>query len=267
MKIRRRGRLAGIGLILMVLAIVEAAVAADLVDAALVPLPTKVVARFAEIILSGKFVQPLAQTLRLLIIGYSMGCILGIAMGLLMGRWRAFYNLFEPLLEMLRPLPKPALLPPLMLFLGLGSAMKITIVALAVFFPVVINTVQGVVGVDRILVDCGRTFGHSPIRVLLHIILPAALPTILTGMRVGLALGLILVVLAEMLAGTGGVGYLIIDMQRSFRMIDMYAWIVLLALFGYLLNAVFVVIERRIMIWRFQRGKSQLGQELRRAIE
>jgi ABC-type nitrate/sulfonate/bicarbonate transport system permease component len=232
-----------------------------------VPLPTKVAARFAEIILSGKFVQPLAQTLRLLIIGYSMGCILGIAMGLLMGRWRAFYNLFEPLLETLRPLPKPALLPPLMLFLGLGSPMKITIVALAVFFPVLTNTIQGVVGVDRILVDCGRTFGHSPSRVLLHIILPAALPAILTGMRVGLALGLILVVLAEMLAGTGGVGYLIIDMQRSFRMIDMYAWIVLLALLGYLLNAAFVVIERRIMIWRFQRGKSQLGQELSRAIE
>ena len=165
----------------MVLAVVEAAVAVDLVDAALVPLPTKVAGRLAEIILSGKFVQPLAQTLRLLIIGYSIGCILGITMGLLMGSSRAFYNLFEPLLEMLRPLPKPALLPPLVLFLGLGSPMKITIVALAVFFPVVINTIQGVVGVDRILVDSGRTFGHSPIRVLLNIILPAALPTILPG--------------------------------------------------------------------------------------
>ena len=245
----------------------KAAVFAGLVDGALVPSPTKVGGRLVEIIISGKFVQPLAQTLRLLIIGYSIGCILGIIMGLLMGRWRTFYNLFEPLLEMLRPLPKPALLPPLMLFLGLGSPMKITIVALAVFFPVVINTIQGVVGVDRILIDCGRTFGHSPIRVLSNIVLPAALPTILTGMRVGLALGLILVVLAEMLTGTGGVGYLIIDMQRSFRMVDMYAWIVLLALFGYVLNAAFVVIERRIMIWRFQHGKSQSRQELRSAIE
>ena len=76
-------------------------------------------------------------------------------------------------------------------------------------------------------------------------------------MRVGLALGLILVVLAEMLTGTGGVGYVIVDMQRSFRTIDMYAWIVLLALFGYVLNAAFVAVERRITIWRFQRGKSQ----------
>lgn len=267
MKIWRCGQLAGIGLILMVLAVVEAAVAVDLVDGALVPSPTKVAGRFAEIILSGKFVQPLGQTLRLLIIGYSIGCILAIIMGLLMGSSRAFYNLFEPLLEMLRPLPKPALLPPLVLFLGLGSPMKITIVALAVFFPVVINTIQGVVGVDRILVDSGRTFGHSPIRVLLNIILPAALPTILTGMRVGLALGLILVVLAEMLTGTGGVGYVIVDMQRSFRTIDMYAWIVLLALFGYVLNAAFVAVERRITIWRFQRGKSQPRQELTSAIE
>jgi ABC-type nitrate/sulfonate/bicarbonate transport system permease component len=79
--------------------------------------------------------------------------------------------------------------------------------------------------------------------------LPAAAPMILAGMRVGLGLALILVVLAEMLAGTGGLGYLIVDMQRSFRIVDMYAWIVLLALLGYGLNAVFVALERRFVVW------------------
>jgi ABC-type nitrate/sulfonate/bicarbonate transport system permease component len=72
---------------------------------------------------------------------------------------------------------------------------------------------------------------------------------ILAGMRVGLGLALILVVLAEMLAGTGGLGYLIVDMQRSFRIVDMYAWLVLLALLGYALNAVFVALERRFVAW------------------
>jgi ABC-type nitrate/sulfonate/bicarbonate transport system permease component len=81
------------------------------------------------------------------------------------------------------------------------------------------------------------------------VILPAAAPLILAGMRVGLGLALILVVLAEMLAGTGGLGYLIVDMQRSFRIVDMYAWIVLLALLGYGLNAVFVALERRFVVW------------------
>jgi ABC-type nitrate/sulfonate/bicarbonate transport system permease component len=81
------------------------------------------------------------------------------------------------------------------------------------------------------------------------VILPAAAPMILAGMRVGLGLALILVVLAEMLAGTGGLGYLIVDMQRSFRIVDMYAWLVLLALLGYGLNAVFVALERRFAVW------------------
>jgi ABC-type nitrate/sulfonate/bicarbonate transport system permease component len=166
-----------------------------------------------------------------------------------MGRLKPVHDLLEPLLEMLRPLPKVALLPPLMLLLGLGIGFKVTIVALGVFFPVVVNTIQGARGVDRTLVDCARTFGRGSGALLWRVILPAAAPMILAGMRVGLGLALILVVLAEMLAGTGGLGYLIVDMQRSFRIVDMYAWLVLLALLGYALNAVFVALERRFVVW------------------
>src|SRR5262249_41784132 len=146
-------------------------------------------------------------------------------------------------------LPKPALLPPLILFLGLGDAMKIAVVGLAVFFPVLINTVQGVRGVDRVLVDTARTFGHGPKAILARVIFPASLPLILAGMRVSLALGLILVVIAEMLAGTGGLGYLILDMQRTFRVKEMYAWLVILAVLGYALNAIFLEVERRAIRW------------------
>jgi ABC-type nitrate/sulfonate/bicarbonate transport system permease component len=79
------------------------------------------------------------------------------------------------------------------------------------------------------------------------------MPLILAGMRVALGLGLILVVIAEMLAGTGGLGYLIIDMQRSFRVRDMYAWIVILAVLGYALNAAFLVLEQRVIHWALAR--------------
>jgi ABC-type nitrate/sulfonate/bicarbonate transport system permease component len=246
-------RALGAGVIVLALAAVEGAVRAKWVNPALIPAPSDVALRVGSIFSSGELLTPLWETLYLLFAAYFAASALAILVGLLMGRFAALYNLLEPLMEVLRPLPKPALLPPLILFLGLGDAMKLTVIGLGVFFPVLINTVQGVRGVDPVLVDTGRTFRCGRAALLFRIVLPAALPLILAGMRVALGLGLILVVIAEMLAGTGGLGYLIIDMQRSFRVKDMYAWIVILAILGYGLNAVFLAIEQRVIHWALAR--------------
>lgn len=227
----------------------ESAGRADMVNRAIVPLPSDVLARMAAIFAEGEVVAPFLTTTYLLFTAYFLASALAIAAGLVIGRSRVAFNLFEPLLELVRPLPKPALLPPLMLLLGIGDAMKITVVGLAVFFPVLINTVQGVQGVDAVQINMGRTFRLDRFRLVWKVVLPAALPFVFTGLRVGLGLALIVVVIAEMLAGTGGLGYLVIDMQRTFRVVDMYAWLVILALFGYALNSLFVVIERRFLHW------------------
>jgi ABC-type nitrate/sulfonate/bicarbonate transport system permease component len=126
----------------------------------------------------------------------------------------------------------------------------VTIVSVACFFPILINTLQGVRGVDPVLLDTARTFRCSRRRLVLQIVLPAALPMIMTGMRVSLALGLVLVVLAEMLAGSGGVGFLILDMQRSFDIVAMFAWLLILAVVGLALSVAFDVIEGRAVSWR-----------------
>lgn len=104
------------------------------------------------------------------------------------------------------------------------------------------------------LINTARTFGHGQSAILRKVILPASLPLILVGMRVSLSLGLILVVVTEMIAGSGGLGYLIVDMQRSFKVLDMYAWLVILAVMGFLLNAGFVRIERRATHWSAARA-------------
>lgn len=241
----------GWAVVALALALLEAAARAGAVNAALVPPPSKVAAQLATIVTQGAFLRPLAETLAMLAAAYFAACALAVATGLLMGRHAFVHGLLEPLVELLRPLPKPALLPPLMLFLGLGAPMKLTVIGLGVFFPVLINTVQGVRGTEPVLLDAARTFGHGRRRQLLHVVLPAALPLILAGMRVSLGLGLVLVVVAEMMAGTGGVGYLILDMQRSFRVADMYAWIVILALLGWALNALFMRFEGRVTHWSF----------------
>jgi ABC-type nitrate/sulfonate/bicarbonate transport system permease component len=244
----------GLTTIVVLLLALEGAVRAGKVNAAIVPPPTVVVQKLAAIVTGGAFLEPLGKTMYLLFVSYAIGCALAVGVGLLMGRYKFVDGLLEPIVEFLRPLPKPALLPPLMLFLGLGDAMKMTVISLGVFFPVLINTVQGVRGTDPVLLDVGRTFGHKPTAALRKIILPSALPLILAGMRVSLGLGLVLVIVAEMMAGTGGIGFLVIDMQRSFRSADMYAWIVILAVLGYLLNALFVRLERRLIHWSYSRA-------------
>ena len=234
----------------VVFAVWEIAGRTHLVNTVLLPPPSAIVPVLWTLVWSGALFAPLAQTLLLLFAGYSIGCVLGVAFGLAMGWSRRADNLFEPLFELFRPIPIPALLPPLFLFLGFGVTMKTTVVALGAFFPVLINTIQGVRGVDPVALDTARTFRCPTGRMMLKVVLPSALPMVLTGMRVSLGLGLILVVLAEMLAGQGGVGYAILDMQRSFEIAKMYAWIIVLALIGLGLNAIFQLVEAKVVPWR-----------------
>jgi ABC-type nitrate/sulfonate/bicarbonate transport system permease component len=221
-----------------------------LVNASLLPPPSQIAPALWKILLSGSFLAPLQQTLGMLLVGYTIACVTGVALGLLMGCSGYAYGLLEPLVEAIRPLPKPALIPAMVVFLGIGAGMKITMVALAALFPVLINTLQGVRGVDPVLLATARTLGCTRAQTIRKIILPAALPMILTGMRVSLGMGLVLVILAEMLAADSGIGFLILDLQRSFQVRPMYAWIAILAAVGLLLNVLFEIVEDRVVPWR-----------------
>jgi ABC-type nitrate/sulfonate/bicarbonate transport system permease component len=243
------GLIPGALFLLAILALIETASRTGLVNAAVVPAPTTVAVVVGQIVTTGAFIVPVLQTLATLFAGYAAGCVAGIVCGVLMGSFRSVYNLFEPLTEMLRPIPKPALLPALILFLGLGSTMKVTLVALAAFFPVLISTVQGTRGVDATMIDMARTFGYRPAQILWKIVLPAAAPYFAVGMRVSLGISLVVLVVAEMLAETGGVGAVLIQMQQQFQVRQTYGWLVVLALIGFSLNALFAWAERRLTFW------------------
>jgi ABC-type nitrate/sulfonate/bicarbonate transport system permease component len=143
-----------------------------------------------------------------------------------------------------------------MLCLGFGAPMMITAVALASFFPVLINTIQGVRGTDSVLIATGRTFGLGRTAITFKIILPAAMPYIFAGMRVAVGLALLMTILTEMLAGNSGLGYLVLENQRSFRIREMYAWLVILAIVGLLINIAMAKVERRWVPWLDQRHET-----------
>ena len=242
----------GVGLasVAAVLLLWEAVCRAGWVNPLLLPPPSQIAPALWKILGDGNFLSPLGQTLSMLALGYTIACVLGVALGLLLGCSDVAYGLLEPLIEIIRPIPKPALIPAMVVFLGIGTEMKVTIVVLAALFPVLINTLQGVRGVDPVLLGTARTLGCSRAATIWKIVLPSALPMILIGMRVSLGMGLVLVILAEMLTAESGIGFLILDMQRSFQVRPMYAWIAILAAVGLVLNALFELVEERAVPWR-----------------
>ena len=216
----------------------------------LLPRPSQIIEALSVLVADGAIFGPLAHTVGLFVVGYALASLLGTGLGIAMATNQTLYGLLEPLVETLRPIPKPALVPVLFLFLGIGKATMITLVVLAAVFPVLISTFQGVRGLDPVLLETARTFQASRSRTILSIILPASLPMILAGMRVALGLGLVLVILAEMLAGEDGIGFRILDLERSFQIRDMFAWIVVLVALGGGLMKLFDIAERRLVPWQ-----------------
>ncbi|MCC7282115.1 MAG: ABC transporter permease [Acetobacteraceae bacterium] len=198
---------------------------------------------------SGELALRLAGTLWRAAVGLGIGSAAGIAAGLAMALSRAVALSLGPLVELLRPVPVPAIIPPLILLLGVDDAMKLAIIALSAFFPVAISTHQGAASVDPTLVASARTLGVPGWRIMLAITWPATLPFILAGMRVSLALALVVGVVGEMIAGDSGIGHYLVLMQFAVRAPEMYAAILVLAASGYALNRGFIAIERKLLFW------------------
>ncbi|MGD9944340.1 MAG: ABC transporter permease [Burkholderiaceae bacterium] len=212
------------------------------------PLSTVVIA-LGRGLMAGELAQAYGSSLLRMLIGYLIGGVVGVLLGMAMARSRLAHAALEPSVELLRPIPVPAIVPPLILLLGIDDALKIFLVAFATLFPVLINTLQGVRAVDPTLLAVARTFRVGRRRTLQQIVLPASLPYVFAGLRVSLALALIVTIVAEMIAGSAGIGYYLVSMQYAMRAADMYAGVLLIALTGYLLNAVFIAVERRVLPW------------------
>jgi ABC-type nitrate/sulfonate/bicarbonate transport system permease component len=244
-------RVSGLALIVVLLAVWQLT-ALYMVDSPTWPPVTGILQSWWENLADGTLVRHLLATLWRQMLGYSLAAILGIAFGLAMGYFRPLYNLFEPLVEVLRPIPGPAYLPVLVLFVGIGHEMKVVLILLAAFFPILLNTYSGVRSIDRVQFDTARTLGLTTMQTFRELVIPAASPQILTGMRISLAISLILAILGEMIVSNDGLGYFTLLAQRTFKISEMYAGIFTLALFGYVLNRLFLLAEARLIRWHVE---------------
>jgi ABC-type nitrate/sulfonate/bicarbonate transport system permease component len=240
----------GFLLIVALLLLWELASAQMWIDQVSMPRVSTIAYSWLQNISGGALLQSLAPTLWRIGAGFGLATLVAVPLGLLMGSVPFVYRLFEPITEFIRPIPSSAYIPVAILFLGIDNEMKIFVVFLACVFPILLNTYSGVRGIDSVLIDTGRTFGVSWLRALWSIVLPASLPSILTGMRISLGISLIVAVVAEMIAGSSGIGYFILDMQRVFRVPEMFAGIFTLGILGFGINFLFLKAEGYLLRWR-----------------
>jgi NitT/TauT family transport system permease protein/sulfonate transport system permease protein len=211
----------------------------------------------AELVISGQLVSHLMITLSRFLQGYLLAASIAVILGIVLGYFRLAHSLFEAVIEFLRPMPSVAIIPVAVLLLGIGDAMIVAVTVYASVWPVLINTMDGVRHLERTLIDTGRTFALNRRKILWLVVLPAAAPYIVTGLRISLSIALILVTTAEMIAGSRGLGFFILDQERSMNSSNMYAGVILVSALGYVLNRLFVLGEGWAMQWR----RGMLAQE------
>ena len=214
------------------------------------PRLSTILVEFRELWLFSQFGTHVVPSLERILLGFGIAVVVGVALGIPLGlsRWGRLAAM--PHIEFWRAIPPPALLPISVLLLhSIGNVQKVSFITFFCVFPILLNTIDGVRGIDPTLVDTARSYGIRGFARIRRIVLPAAMPQIAAGMRVSLALAVIIMVVAEYFSSTSGVGYVLLISKNTFQMGPMWAAIVLIGLLGYLLSVLFAVAERYLLAW------------------
>ncbi len=245
--------LSGLALIVGLLLIWQVMSWSEAVSPIYFPPPSKILTTFSFLIATGDFWRQIFVTVGRMLLGFALASFIAIPVGVLMGQHRWIVQLLGPLVEVLRPLPSAAVIPVCILMLGIDTSMKIAVVAFGCTWPILVNAVDAVRATNPVLLDSARLLGLTPFQTLTRIVAPMALPGIFSGLRISLAIALILTVTAEMVAGSDGLGYLIVDSQRGFGYDVMFSGILTLGIIGILLSKMFSMLEKRVLFWHYLR--------------
>jgi ABC-type nitrate/sulfonate/bicarbonate transport system permease component len=244
---------------LIVVAIWQALVNLDVISLDSFTSPASVLAALIEIVrqenpaLRGSLASHVWASVQEVVLGFICAAGVGVPIGLLMGWSRIVRNLLDPLVELLRPIPPTAWVAMSLLLLGLGLQKKVFVVFIGTVSPILITTLDGVKGLDRILLKVARTHNATQLDTIRKVFLPALLPTILTSFRVGIGMGWMVVVAAELIAAEAGLGFLLMQAYRIFRMDVMVAVMLIIGLLAFLMDRGLREAQRWLLRWQ-ERG-------------
>jgi NitT/TauT family transport system permease protein len=224
-------------------------IAALNVDPVLFTSPIKVAIAAVDMVWSGELWSALWPSLIVLIMGLTLAIVFGTMLGLVLARFHILDVGLTVYITFLYSIPSVALVPLIVLWAGYETTAKVIILFLFAFFPMVINTYQGVKSVDHKLLEVGRAFRCSERQLWGNIVLPAALPFIVTGIRLAVGRGMIGMVLADLYTAISGIGYLIVRTASTFQVDKMFVPIVTLGLLGVTLTALLRMAEKKVAPW------------------
>lgn len=235
---------------LLLLAVWEVLARKSLVDVRVFSAPSRILRAFVPAVASGELLYHAAVSVRRIAVGFLAGAVPGVILGLSMGLFPLVRAMLEPLVAVTFPIPKLAIMPLILLAFGLGEASKVFTIAVGVFYLVLINTMAGVVNIDKIYLDVARNFKATPRDFYLTVALPGALPMIFAGFKLGMGTALILIVAAELSAARAGVGYWIWRAYDMFDIERMFCALIMMALLGYFFSRALDLLERRVIPWK-----------------
>jgi NitT/TauT family transport system permease protein len=232
------------------LALWEFVVRVHLLDARFFPAPSSIVGDFVDFLKSGELVSNTWTTLQRVIVGCLIGGIPGVAIGLLMGVNRIARAILEPIVALLYPIPKIAILPLILLIFGIGESSKYAIVAIGVFFIMLINTAAGVRQIEPIYLDVARSFEIRRTSYYMNVLLPGALTNVFAGIKLSIGIAIVLAVAAEFTAAKSGLGFQIWNAWQTLQVERMYVALVMVSLLGYVLTLAGNALENVFVPWR-----------------
>ena len=235
---------------MLVLGLWEVLSRTEVINPRFFPAPTSLEGTARQLINSGRLWDDIRISLKRILLGFAVAAVPGVLLGVVMGLWWPLRALLKPVAASFFAVPKIAILPLVIIIFGIGETSKVAMVAISVFFLVVLSTMAAVMEVEQGYFDVARNFGANPWQRIRTVAIPAALPGIFTGLKIALGFSLLVIVGTEFLAAKNGIGYLIWNSYQTFAIEKMYVGLIVTALLGWLLNLVMDEIERIAIPWR-----------------
>lgn len=217
------------------------------------PGPQEVGAKALELMANGQLFKDAAASLQRVLLGFAIGTLLAIPVGFLMGWYTVARGLLEPYVQFFRTIPPLAMIPLAIVFLGIGEVPKVFVITLAAFLVSVISTYQGVVSVDRVLINAARVLGARDAAVFRRVVIPASTPFILVGMRTGLGAAWSTLVAAELIAAQEGLGHRMQQAQVYYDLATIFVALVTIGLMGLLMDRMLLWLDSRLTTWQERR--------------
>lgn len=213
------------------------------------PTPTQVLITAWRMLLDGSLIENAQASIFVIVVGWALAAALAVPLGILMGSFKFFEALFEPIVDFIRYLPVSAMIPLLILYIGLGSEEKIAVIFIGTFFQLILLIADVAAHVPKDLLDSAYTLGASRLRVITHVLVPATLPGVIDNLRITIGWAWTYLVVAELVAAEKGLGIMILESQRGLRTDKIFVGLITIGLLGFFSDFAFKLLHRLLLPW------------------